>query len=177
MRDQKTELARQRIAKAKEILDEVRDLFVNAVPVLWDMNRDDIKLAIEAAVEAAQEKQEESESPVEAKISLPITCKWSLYRREISFEMPVTIKRVAKVEKELEDPNQPQLPGVSNDTARAFAHGLEKRELAAKILTLEKDNPPLHRAALALMEEEGLSYVDALTELARRNRDVGGPNA
>jgi hypothetical protein len=110
MSDQKTELARQRIAKAKEILDEVRDLFVNAVPVLWEMNRDDIKLAIEAAVEAAQEKQEESETPVEANLNLSIHCKWKLYRRDIRFEMPVTIKKVATVSEELADPNQPDLP-------------------------------------------------------------------
>lgn len=175
-------IAAKKAASAKDLLDEVRDLLIDAIPSLFDQNRDDIRTAIEVAVEDAQDKQAESEQPVQAKLNLSVAIKWNLDSRKVDFQMPVTIKRTAKVAKELDDPDQPQLPGVSDETTSAFVADRKRREVAASILRLPEENPELHRAAEKIMVEQGISYVDALHVLAHQKLDekateAGGPNA
>jgi hypothetical protein len=106
-------IASQKASSAKDLLNEVRDLLIDAIPSLFDQNRDDIQTAIEVAVEDAQDKQAESDQPVQAKLNLSVAIKWNLDSRKVDFQMPVTIKRTAKVAKELQDPNQPQLRGLT----------------------------------------------------------------
>lgn len=110
-------IAERKAATAKDLLDEVRDLLIASIPSLWDQNRDDIRTAIDVAVEDAQDKAAESENPVPAKLNLSIAIKWNLDARKVDFQMPVTIKRTAKVAKDLDDPDQPQLPMGDPDGA------------------------------------------------------------
>lgn len=149
---------------------ELAELVRSKVLGLFAEASDTITESINAVVEEAQE----ADSDAPTKLSLSIAIKWNLDSNEVEVSMPVAVKRKFSRSEKLPDHSQPQLPGISNDTARALAADRNERELAAKILTLERDNPPLHRAAIALIEKEGLSYVEALTELARRNREAGG---
>jgi hypothetical protein len=125
-------IAAKKSAVAKDLLDEVRDLLIASIPSLWDQNRDDIRTAIDVAVEDAQDKAAESENPVPAKLNLSIAIKWNLDARKVDFQMPVTIKRTAKVAKDLEDPAQPRLPMDEQDsTPVRMTEGL--RRLGAEI--------------------------------------------
>ena len=151
---------------------ELAQLVRSKVIGLFAEASDTITESIDALVEEAQET--ESETPT--KLSLSIAIKWNLESNEVEVSMPVAVKRKFSRSEKLPDHSQPMLPGVSRETSEAFDSDRAKRELVGDVLTLERDNPTLYRAALALMDERGISYVDALTELARMNREAGGSN-
>jgi hypothetical protein len=146
---------------------ELAQLVRSKVLGLFAEASDTITESINALVEEAQES--ESETPT--KLSLSIAIKWNLESNEVEVSMPVAVKRKFSRSEKLPDHSQPQLPGISRDTSVAFENSRtdedEKRRLAAKILNLPEENPELHQAALALMDERGIDYVDALLAISK----------
>lgn len=86
---------------------ELSRIICAKIPALIDEARDQINDAINATLEDAQEKE-----GGKAILSLSISVKWDLDGTAVVISMPVAVRRKFEVTANMEDPNQPKLPGI-----------------------------------------------------------------
>lgn len=148
-----------RIAQIAEHLGRV------APALIMDLH-DQITQAITALVEESQDAaNEEPPRTVKPVITIPFSVKWDINRTTVEVKASVSTKTTAEASIELDDPNQPTLPGVEltietggGHTAKLDAASLRKgiqavdRALAAG---LTPDDVSAAIAVAKTMKKEG----------------------
>lgn len=95
-------------------IDELSRIICDKVPVLIDKARDQINEAITAAMEDAQEREDGK-----AILSLSISVKWDLNGTAVVVSMPVNVRRKFEECDNMDDPDQPKLPGIGTEGGAA----------------------------------------------------------
>lgn len=113
MNDAAKAAAVDRIAQIAEHLGKV------APALIMDLH-DQITQAINALVEESQDAaNEEPPRTVKPVITIPISVKWDINRTTVEVKASVSTKTTAEASIELDDPNQPKLPGIEISTGES----------------------------------------------------------
>jgi hypothetical protein len=125
--------------------------------------------AINEAINAAVEEQQEASSDAPLKVSLSIKVVWDTSADTVDISLPVPVKRTFKASRKMPDHKQTNLPLGGEERTSDIRDEVKVRRIAAEILALPDRNPDLHAEAQRVAAERGISYVDALLEIAKGN--------
>jgi hypothetical protein len=125
------EATREKAGAAINRIDQIAQHLAGVVPALVRDLHDKITQAITAVIEDSQDAaMEDPPRTVKPVLTIPISVKWNLDGLTVEVTASVSTKTTAEASIDLEDPNQPGLPGLDDSAATPDAVSNFARHLA-----------------------------------------------